>query len=102
MWASLRLQEFTPRVGELIQRFRAGELTLLESLAFAERALLLRYPSLDALGSGSAGSGMMRPAFRARSIHKGEWPNRRHRHFALGAQRLFGWRVEVHRHYLRL
>ena len=45
--ASLRLLEFMPRVGELIQRFRARELAPPESLAFAQRALLLRYPSLE-------------------------------------------------------
>jgi len=46
--ASLRLIEFMPRVGELIQRFRARELAPQESLTFAQRALLLRYPSLEA------------------------------------------------------
>jgi len=45
--ASLRLLEFMPRVGELIQRFRAHELAPPESLAFGQRALLLRYPSLE-------------------------------------------------------
>ena len=45
--ASLRLLEFMPRVGELIQRFRERELTASESLAFARQALLLRYPTLE-------------------------------------------------------
>jgi hypothetical protein len=44
---SLQLLEFMPRVGELIQRFRARQLAPRESLAFAERAILLRYASLD-------------------------------------------------------
>ena len=35
------------RVGELVQSFRAKALEARESLAFAEQALLLRYPSVS-------------------------------------------------------
>ena len=44
--ASLRLIEFMPRVGELVNRFKARRLDAAESRRFAETALLLRYPSL--------------------------------------------------------
>ncbi len=43
--ASFRLLDFMPRVGGLVQRFRTRALEAPESLAFAEQALLLRYPS---------------------------------------------------------
>ena len=45
--SSLRLIEFMPRVGELVQRFRDRVLDDTESRRFAEQALLLRYPSLE-------------------------------------------------------
>ena len=45
--ASFRLLEFVPRVGELVQRFRVRLLESSESLALAQRAVLLRYPTLD-------------------------------------------------------
>lgn len=45
--ASFRLIDFMPRVGELVQRFRARALEAHESMAFAEQALLLRYPSIS-------------------------------------------------------
>src|SRR4029077_2957123 len=44
--ASLRLLDYMPRVGELVQRFRNHTLDALGSLAFATQALLLRYPSV--------------------------------------------------------
>lgn len=44
--ASLRLIEFMPRVGELVQTFRDRLLDGAEARSFAEQALLLRYPSL--------------------------------------------------------
>lgn len=44
--ASLRLIEFMPRVGELVQTFRDRVLDGTEARSFAEQALLLRYPSL--------------------------------------------------------
>ena len=44
--ASLRLLEYMPRVGELVQRFRNHTLDARGSLAFAAQALLLRYPSV--------------------------------------------------------
>jgi hypothetical protein len=44
--ASLRLLDYMPRVGELVQRFRSRTLDARESLAFAAQALLLRYPSV--------------------------------------------------------
>lgn len=45
--SSLRLIEFMPRVGELVQKFRERRLDEGESRRFAEQALLLRYPSLE-------------------------------------------------------
>lgn len=44
--ASMRIVEFMPKVGELVQRFRERQLDARESLAFAKHALLLRYPML--------------------------------------------------------
>ena len=44
---SLRVLEYMPRVGELVQRFRSRTLDARESLTFAARALLLRYPSVS-------------------------------------------------------
>jgi hypothetical protein len=44
--ASFRLLDFMPRVGELVGRFRARTLEVRESMALAEQALLLRYPSV--------------------------------------------------------
>jgi hypothetical protein len=44
--ASFRLLEFLPRVGELVERFRAHLLEPPQALALAGHALLLRYPSL--------------------------------------------------------
>ena len=44
--ASFRLIDFMPRVGELVQSFHARALDVRESLAFAEQAILLRYPSV--------------------------------------------------------
>jgi hypothetical protein len=45
--ASLRLIEFVPRIGELVQRFQNRALDARESLGFAQQALLLRYPSVE-------------------------------------------------------
>jgi hypothetical protein len=45
--ASFRLLDFMPRVGELVQRFRARILDCRESFALARQALLLRYPSVE-------------------------------------------------------
>ena len=45
--ASLRLMEFMPGVGARIQRFRQHTMDARESLDFAGRALLLRYPTLE-------------------------------------------------------
>lgn len=45
--ASLRLIEFMPRVGELVNRFKTRRLDDAESRRFAEAALLLRYSSLE-------------------------------------------------------
>jgi hypothetical protein len=45
--ASLRVQDFIPRVGESIDRFRSRELNRGEALDFARHALLLRYTSPD-------------------------------------------------------
>jgi hypothetical protein len=45
--ASIRLLDFVPRVGELVNRFRARELEARESLDFARHALLLRYDRLE-------------------------------------------------------
>ena len=45
--SSLRLLEFMPRVGELVQRFRERTLDERESLALASHALRLRYASLE-------------------------------------------------------
>ena len=45
--ASFRLLEYVPRVGELVQRFRARTLDCRESFALARQALLLRYPSVE-------------------------------------------------------
>jgi hypothetical protein len=44
--ASFRLLEFMPKVAELVGRFRARALQARESMALAEQALLLRYPSV--------------------------------------------------------
>jgi hypothetical protein len=46
--ASFRLLDFVPKVGELVQRFRARALDVRESLALAGHALVLRYASLAA------------------------------------------------------
>lgn len=51
--ASFRLLEFVPRVGELVQRFRVRLLESSESLALAQRAVLLRYPTLDVAPVGA-------------------------------------------------
>jgi len=45
--SSLRLLEFIPRVGELVQRFRERTLDTSESLDLAGHALRLRYASLE-------------------------------------------------------
>ncbi len=45
--ASLRLVEFMPRVGELVNRFRERTLDVRESLSLAAHAVLLRYESLE-------------------------------------------------------
>ncbi len=45
--ASFRLLDYVPRVGELVQRFRARCLEARESLALASHALVLRYAKLD-------------------------------------------------------
>ena len=45
--ASFRLLDFVPRVGELVNRFRARSLEASESLALASHALLLRYDGLE-------------------------------------------------------
>ena len=44
--ASLRLIEFIPRIGEVVQKFQNRALDARESLGFAQQALLLRYPSV--------------------------------------------------------
>ena len=44
--ASFRLIELMPRIGQLVQSFRERLLEPQESLALAEHALLLRYPTL--------------------------------------------------------
>ena len=44
--ASFRLLEFVPKVGELVNRFRARALDREESVALAGHALLLRYGSI--------------------------------------------------------
>jgi len=44
--ASLRLLDFAPRAGELINRFRSRPLEVRESLDLARHALLLRYDSV--------------------------------------------------------
>jgi hypothetical protein len=46
--ASLRLLDYIPRVVELVSRFRSRVLDAREAQRFAEQALLLRYPTLDA------------------------------------------------------
>jgi hypothetical protein len=46
--ASFRLLDYLPKVGELVQRFRARTLDVRESLALAGHALVLRYASLAA------------------------------------------------------
>ena len=51
--ASFRLLEFVPRVGELVQRFRVRLLESSESLALAQQAVLLRYPTLDVAPVGA-------------------------------------------------
>ena len=43
--ASFRLLEYVPKVGELVERFRARALEARESLDLAQHALLLRYPT---------------------------------------------------------
>ena len=45
--ASVRVLEFMPRVGELINQFRSRRLNVHESLDLARHALLLRYDSID-------------------------------------------------------
>jgi hypothetical protein len=45
--ASLRVADFIPRVGELINRFRSRELDARESLDLARHALLLRYDRVE-------------------------------------------------------
>ena len=45
---SLRLVEQLPRLGALIEQFQKRELSSWESIAFARRACLFRYPSLNA------------------------------------------------------
>ncbi len=45
--ASLRLLEFAPRIGELVNQFRSRELEARESLDLARHALLLRYDSVE-------------------------------------------------------
>ncbi len=45
--ASFRLLDFVPRVGELVNRFRARELEPRESLDLARHALLLRYNDVE-------------------------------------------------------
>ena len=47
MQASLRLLDFAPRAGELINRFRSRPLEVRESLDLARHALLLRYDSVE-------------------------------------------------------
>jgi hypothetical protein len=42
--ASFRLLEFVPKIGELVNQFRARELGFQESLDLAHHAMLLRYP----------------------------------------------------------
>ena len=42
--ASFRLLEFVPKIGELVDQFRARELGFQESLDLAHHAMLLRYP----------------------------------------------------------
>lgn len=44
--ASVRLLDFAPRIGELVNRFRERQLELREAQEFARHALLLRYDSL--------------------------------------------------------
>ena len=46
--ASLRLLDYMPRVGELVNRFRQRRLDEAEALRFAEHATRLRYESLNA------------------------------------------------------
>lgn len=46
--ASFRLLDYLPKVGALVERFRARALDARESLALAGHALVLRYASLDA------------------------------------------------------
>ena len=46
--ASLRVIDYMPRVGQLVSRFKARRLDEGERRQYAEQALLLRYPSLDA------------------------------------------------------
>lgn len=46
--ASFRLLDYVPKVGELVERFRARTLEVRESLALAGHALVLRYASLAA------------------------------------------------------
>ena len=45
--ASLRLVDCLPRLGEMIEQLRQRELSSWESIAFARRAVLLRYRTLD-------------------------------------------------------
>ncbi len=44
--ASFRLIDLIPKVGSLVQRFRERALDTRESMAFADMALLLRYPTV--------------------------------------------------------
>ena len=45
--ASLRLLDYLPKVGELVQRFRSRVLDVRESLDLARHALMLRYQNMD-------------------------------------------------------
>jgi len=45
--ASLRLLDYLPKVGELVQRFRSRVLEVRESLDLARHALMLRYQNMD-------------------------------------------------------
>jgi len=46
--ASFRLIDYVPKVGELVNRFRARALEAGESMALAQHALVMRYGTLDA------------------------------------------------------
>ena len=45
--ASFRLLDYVPKVGELVNKFRARVLEVRESLGLARQALLLRYPTVE-------------------------------------------------------